>query len=330
MLKAQYSHRGPVPQDVIEAVPFEAPPLLPGQVLIEVLAAPINPSDLLTLTGEYGLLPPLPAVGGNEGMGRIAALGPGVDSLRVGQRVLLPIGGGSWTSHRVAPAQGLVVLPGEGDPKQLAMITINPPTASLLLSEFAVLHPGDWVIQNAANSAVGGYLVQIARQRGLRTINVVRRESAAEAVRALGGDVVLVDGDDLARRAREAAQGAPIRLGIDAVGGTATQRIAEALGEGGVVVNYGAMSREPCQISPAAFVFRDVSLRGFWLSRWFQQASPQRRAQVFGEIAHAVAAGTLSARIQATFGLDRIKDAVAAAAAGERDGKILLLPNGPV
>lgn len=333
MLKAQYSHRGPVPQDVIEAVPFEAPPLQPGQVLIEVLAAPINPSDLLTLTGEYGLLPPLPAVGGNEGVGRIAALGPDVDSLRVGQRVLLPIGGGSWTTHRVAPAQGLVALPGEGDPKQLAMITINPPTAWLLLSEFVELHPGDWVIQNAANSAVGGYLVQIARQRGLRTINVVRRESAVEAVRALGADVVLVDGDDLARRAREAAQDAqdaPIRLGIDAVGGSATQRVAEALGEGGVVVNYGAMSREPCQISPAAFVFRDVSLRGFWLSRWFQQASPQRRGQVFGEIARAVAAGSLSARIQASFGLDRIKDAVAAAAAGERDGKILLLPNGPV
>ena len=330
MLKAQYSQRGPVPRDVIEAVPFEAPPLQPGQVLIEVLAAPINPSDLLTLTGEYGLLPPLPAVGGNEGVGRIAALGPGVEALRIGQRVLLPIGGGSWTTHRVAPAQGLVALPGEGDPKQLAMITINPPTASLLLSEFAELHAGDWVIQNAANSAVGGYLVQIARQRGLRTINVVRRESAVEAVRALGGDGVLVDGEDLARRARAAAQDAPIRLGIDAVGGTATQRIAEALGEGGVVVNYGAMSREPCQISPAAFVFRDVSLRGFWLSRWFQQASPQRRAQVFGEIAHAVAAGALSARIQATFGLDRIKDAVAAAAAGEREGKILLLPNGPV
>ncbi|QWF15652.1 zinc-dependent alcohol dehydrogenase family protein [Lysobacter capsici] len=330
MKKAQYTQRGPVPQDVIDAVEFQTPPLSAGQVLIEVLAAPINPSDVLTLTGEYGLLPPLPAVGGNEGVGRIAELGPEVTQLKVGQTVLLPIQGGSWATHMVGTAKHLIALPGGADPKQLAMITINPPTALLMLSEFVDLQPGDWVIQNAANSAVGTYLIQIAKSRGLRTINVVRRESAVEAVRAAGADVVLVDGDDLGKRAREAADKAPIKLGIDAVGGISTQHIAQSLGEGGIVVNYGAMSGEACSISPASFVFRDVSLRGFWLSRWFQQASPARRTEVFGEIAQRVASGQLQARVQATYGLDQIKEAVAAAAAGERDGKILILPNGPV
>lgn len=330
MKKAQYAQRGPVPQDVIEAVEFEAPPLGAGQVLIEVLASPINPSDVLTLTGEYGLLPPLPAVGGNEGVGRIAAVGPEVVHPQVGQTVLLPIQGGTWATHLVASAKGLVPLPDGADPKQLAMITINPPTALLMLSEFVDLQPGDWVIQNAANSAVGSYLIQLAKLRGLRTINVVRRESAVEAVRAAGAEVVLVDGDDLAKRAREVTGKVPIRLGIDAVGGIATQHIAQSLGEGGVLVNYGAMSGEACSISPASFVFRDVTLRGFWLSRWFQAATPQRRAEVFGEIGRLVASGQLTARVQATYGLDQIKQAVAAAAAGERDGKILILPNGPV
>ncbi|SDY41792.1 NADPH:quinone reductase [Lysobacter sp. yr284] len=330
MKRAQYEQRGPVPQDVIDAVEFQTPPLAEGQVLIEVLAAPINPSDVLTLTGDYGLLPPLPAVGGNEGVGRVAELGPQVTQLKLGQTVLLPIQGGSWASHMVGTAKHLVPLPDGADPKQLAMITINPPTALLMLSDIVALEPGDWVIQNAANSAVGTYLIQLAKARGLRTINVVRRESAVEAVRAAGADVVLVDGEDLGKRAREAAQKAPIKLGIDAVGGLATQHIAQALSEGGVVVNYGAMSGEACQISPASFVFRDVSLRGFWLSRWFQQATPARRAEVFGEIARRVAAGELHARVQATYPLERIKDAVAAAAAGERDGKILILPNGEV
>lgn len=330
MKRALYERRGPVPQDVIDAVEFQTPPLAAGQVLIEVLAAPINPSDVLTLTGEYGLLPPLPAVGGNEGVGRIAELGPEVTNLKLGQTVLLPIQGGSWATHMVGTAKHLIALPDGADPKQLAMITINPPTALLMLSDIVALEPGDWVIQNAANSAVGTYLIQLAKARGLRTINVVRRESAVEAVRAAGADVVLVDGEDLGKRAREAAQKTPIKLGIDAVGGLATQHIAQSLGEGGVVVNYGAMSGEACQISPASFVFRDVSLRGFWLSRWFQQATPARRAEVFGEIAQRVAAGELQARVQATYPLEKIKDAVAAAAAGERDGKILILPNGEV
>jgi len=75
-LRAQYEQRGPVLQDVIHAVEAEPPQLHPGQVLVEVLAAPINPSDILTLTGDYGMLPPLPAVAGNEGVGRVAELGP--------------------------------------------------------------------------------------------------------------------------------------------------------------------------------------------------------------------------------------------------------------
>lgn len=117
-------------------------------------------------------------------------------------------------------------LPDQADPLQLSMMTINPPTAALLSSEFVTLRPGDWVIQNAANSAVGLYLVQLARIRGYRTVNVVRRPDAAAAVRDTGGDVVLVDGEDLATRVVEATDGAAIHLGIDAVGGPASGRLA--------------------------------------------------------------------------------------------------------
>lgn len=328
MKHAQYSQRGPVPQDVIEAVAFDAPELAPGQVLIKVLAAPINPSDVLTLTGHYGMLPPLPAIGGNEGVGDIEALGPGVTGLPIGQRVLLPVGCGSWSTHVVADASKLMPLPNAADPLQLSMMTVNPPTAALMLSEFVDLQPGEWVIQNAANSAVGGYLVQIARSRGLKTVNVVRREAAIDDVRQHGDEIVLVDGPDLPKRVAAATGGAKIRLGIDAVGGAATEHLARCLAEGGTLVNYGAMSGEPCQISPTSFVFRDLTLRGFWLAHWYRKATPQQLMAVYGDIARRIAAGELHARVHATYGIDQIKDAVAAAAAGERSGKIVVVPNG--
>lgn len=327
MKHARYSHRGPVPQDIIESVEFSLPPLGAGQALVEVLAAPINPSDVLTLTGDYGSLPPLPAVGGNEGVGRVVEIAPDVTGLAVGQTVLLPIGSGTWATHLVAAADGLLPLPGDADPQQLAMLTVNPPTARLLLSEFVELDAGDWVIQNAANSAVGGYLVQLAKARGIRTVNVVRRASAQVAVQALGADVVLVDGDDLAGRVRAATGEAKIALAIDAVGGAATERLAQALAPGGTVVNYGSMSGEPCTISAASLIFRGIGLRGFWLARWYMTADPKVRAALFGELVALIASGQLHAKVQATYGIDAIKDAVAAAAAGERSGKIMVLPN---
>ncbi len=325
MLKAQYQRRGPVPQDVIEAVQLQLPEPAPGEARVKVLAAPINPSDVLTLTGAYGMLPPLPAIGGNEGVGRVEALGAEVGHLKVGQLVLLPVGCGTWVSQLNAAANKLIPLP-EGDPQQLAMLTVNPPTASLLLSQFVELKPGDWVIQNAANSGVGSYLIQLAKLRGFKTINVVRRESAVAGVQAEGGDLVLVDGPDLAKRVRAATGGAPVRLGIDAVGGEATDHLAASLCDGGVLVNYGMMSGQPCQVSPASFVFRDVTLRGFWLAKWFQQATTAQQMAVFGELTQLIAGGKLHAKVAATYDLSQIKEAVTAAASGERDGKILIVP----
>ena len=326
MKKAQYSQRGPVPQEYIEAVDFELPPLASGQVLIQVLAAPINPSDVLTLTGAYGKLPPLPAVGGNEGVGKVVRLGPDVTSPAVGQTVLLPVGSGTWATHVVGEAKKLMPLPNDADWQQLAMMTVNPPTAMLMLAEFVDLQPGDWVIQNAANSGVGAYLIQLAKIRGLKTVNIVRRDSAVAGIKALGGDVVLVDGGDLAKHVAEATGGALIRLAIDAVGGKSTDNLAMCLAEGGTLVNYGMMSGEPCVVSPSSFVFRDVTLRGFWLALWFRKATPARQMEVFGEVAKLIATGKLHTRISATYDVGQIKDAVAAAAKGERDGKILIVP----
>ena len=325
MLKAEYQTRGPVPQDVIEAVPFDKPELAEGEVLLEMLAAPINPSDVMTLTGIYGILPPLPAVGGNEGVGRVAEHGPNVTGPDIGQTVLLPVGCGTWATHIVAKASDLIPLPNEADPIQLAMVTINPPTASLMLSEFVDLQPGDWVIQNAANSGVGSYLITFANMRGIKTVNVVRRESLVEPLTAAGADVVVVDGDDLADKVSEATGGAAIRLGIDAVGGAATDRLGATLCDGATLVNYGALSGEPCHDAPIAIIFRDLTLRCIWLAKWFNSATPAPQQALYGKITGLVATGKLSAPVHATYQVEDIKEAVAVAAAGGRDGKVVLV-----
>lgn len=329
MLKAEYKTRGPVPQDVIEAVPFESPELQEGQVLLELLAAPINPSDVLTLTGHYGVLPPLPAIGGNEGVAKVVEHGPNVTSPDLGQTVLLPVGSGTWTTHMVADAKALVPLPNGVDPVQLSMITINPPTASLMLSEFVDLQEGDWVIQNAANSGVGSYLIALAKLRGLRTVNVVRRESLVEPLLAAGADVVLVDGVvdglSLAERVRAATDDSAIKLGIDAVGGAATDRLGAALSDGATLVNYGAMSGEPCVLAPTVIIFKDITVRGFWLAKWFRTAAPERQKELFGTITGLVAAGKLSAPVHATYMVKDIKEAVAVAAGGQRNGKVIIV-----
>ncbi|PNS08166.1 NADPH:quinone reductase / Zn-dependent oxidoreductase [Lysobacter silvestris] len=326
MLKALYAGRGPVPQDVIDAVPFDRPSLMQGQALVAVLAAPINPSDVLTLTGEYGILPPLPAVGGNEGVGRVVELGPDTHGPGVGQVVLLPAGIGTWATHVVAPAAQLIALPNNADPQQLSMLTVNPPTAALLLRDFVSLHSGDWVIQNSANSGVGSYLVQLAALRGVKTVNVVRRESAVAGVKALGGDVVLVDGEDLAERVKDATGAAVIGLGVDAVGGSATMRLAACLSEGATIANYGALSGEACMVSPRELIFRDIALKGFWLARWYRITPPAEVQALLGELAGLIAQGKLHTPIQATYDVAQIKQAITAAAAGERSGKVLIVP----
>ncbi|MEZ4361021.1 MAG: zinc-dependent alcohol dehydrogenase family protein [Kofleriaceae bacterium] len=315
-----------MPQEVIEAVELEWPKLAPGEVLIELLAAPINPSDVLTLTGEYGILPPLPAFAGNEGVGKVVEHGPGVTSPPLGQVVLLPVGIGTWSTHLVAPAAGLVALPAGVDPQQLAMLSINPPTASLMLSEFVELSAGDWVIQNAANSSVGAYLIQLARMRGLRTVNVVRRAALVEPLRAAGADVVLVDGPELPVAVKDATGGAKIRLGIDAVGGEGTASLGACLASEATLVNYGAMSGKPCTLSAGLLIFKDLRVRGFWLAKWFRTASKEQQGKLYGELTRSIATGALKAPIHQTYAVKDIKEAVAAAAAGERDGKILVVP----
>jgi len=173
--------------------------------------------------------------------------------------------------------------------------------ASLMLSEFVDLKAGDWVIQNAANSGVGSYLITLAKIRGLKTINVVRRESLVEPLLALGADVVVVDGPDLAEQVKNAIGDAEVNLGIDAVGGSATARMGEVLSEGATLVNYGAMSGEPCLLAPTVIIFKDITVKGFWLAKWFNSSTPTQQQELYGYLIGLIAKGQLSAPVHGKY-----------------------------
>jgi len=296
----------------------------PGEVVIDTELVPINPADVLNLEGKYGAEPPkLPLVPGAEGVGRIASCGAGVVHVKPGDRVLLP-GPGTWRERIKAPAKTVFALPAGSDPRQLAMLRVNPPTAHLMLHGFVPAKAGNWVIQNAANSGVGHCLIRLAREAGMKSVNVVRRAELAASLRAFGGDVVLTDGPDLDARVRAAIGDGALPLAIDAVGGSATRRLARCVQEGGTVVNYGLLSGEPCVIDGRETVFRDVSLRGFWLRRWFMITPPGEIAALYGKLAGLLAGGTLEVEVEAVYPIEKIKQAVAHAARGGRSGKILM------
>lgn len=325
MKAVQFSQFG-VPQEVAGPVELPAPPAPGrGEITVDLLCSPINPADLLLINGHYGVRPPLPGLGGLEGVARVSAIGPDVTQVKVGDRVL--VGGGCWSERTNIPATGKFPLPESAPSEQLAMLTVNPPTAWGLLHDYVKLEPGEWVIQNAANSGVGTSLIVLARHLGLRSIAVVRRDDLAARLRELGADLVLVDGPDLAERVRAAVSGSRLRLGIDAVAGEATLRIAACLDNGGVVVNYGLMSGQPPQIGGLELIFRGIRLEGFWLNTWFGRTTPAEVARVFALLAGMLADGSIAVPIAATYPLSRVRDALEHATREARGGKILLVPD---
>ena len=301
----------------------------PGEVVFDVLAFPINPADVSFCRGTYRLRPALPATPGAECIGRVAAVGAGVSAIAPGDLVI-NLQRENWAQRRRVKEADVIPVPAGMDLRQAAMLRINPATAQLLLTDIVELKAGDWVIQNVANSAVGRLLIRLARDRGIRTVNVVRRESLFGELRALGADACAVDGPELGAQVREQTGGAPIRLGIDAVSGRATARLAACLADNGVVCNYGSMSGEDPVMPRSALSANGVSLVGFVLGRGLATRSLAEIRVLYADLGRQVLAGALTAPVERVYAIEEIGPALAHAQRGERIGKILVAPNGPV
>jgi len=321
------------PADVLKVLEDKSRPLKSNEVRVKVLAVPINPSDLLQISGNYGVEPILPSTPGKEGVGRVIETSSEVKHLKVGQLVLL-VGSetGTWRNEIVAPASGFLPLPDMGPLDsnmidQLSMTVVNPVTALLMLTEFVDLKEGQWIVQSASNSAVGGYVIQLAKQRGIKTINVVRRQGLDKDLLAKGADVVLIDGPDLVQEIARATDGDPIMLALDAVGGDTYTRLANSLGYGGTLIAYGALSGKEATLNTGITILNDLRLRSFWLTKWYEKAEMKDVQAAFKIIIPLISKGDLKANIDSRFNLDEIKEAVTRAGQGGRSGKVLIVPN---
>jgi NADPH:quinone reductase-like Zn-dependent oxidoreductase len=298
-----------------------------GEVVFDVLAFPINPADISMCRGSYRLRPVLPATPGAECIGRVRAVGMGVSYVKPGDLVV-NLQRENWAQRRRVKVDDVIAVPSGIDLLQGAMLRINPATALLLLSDVVDLQRGDWVIQNVANSAVGRLLIPLARARGIRTLNVVRRGSLFAELEALGADACAVDGPDLADAVKGLTGGAPIRLGLDAVSGRATARLSACVGEGGVVCNYGSMSGEDPVMARSALAGNGQRLVGFILGRALASRSLDQIRAIYADLAQSVLNRTLYAPVERVYPLEEIKTALVHAQRGERGGKILVAPNG--
>src|ERR1700686_3290581 len=313
------------PSDVIELNTISEPALGQEDVLISMEAAPVNPSDFLFVRGIYGIQPVFPSPVGAEGVGRVTKIGSKVDVALRGKRVLIipTYEQGTWADEVVVPVRNIVPMSDEADPLQLSMIGINPATAYVLLNRYVSLMPGDWIGQTAANSAMGHYIIALAKLAGVKTLNVVRREEAAEQVRQWGGDRVVLQGDNLHQDIETALDGKKLSLVLDILGGSPVGNLAKSLKSDGSIVVFAMQSGQFPVISPKDLIYRGLSLHGFWLINWIRNAPRTEIQEIYQKLGDLVADGSLSATVEHVYPVHQFKEAFKQSLRSNRSGKIL-------
>jgi len=338
-----YSNYGD-PEKVISKVETTADvfgkSLIANQIRVKLLASPINPADINTIQGVYALKPPLPAVAGNEGCAEVLDVGPEVKHLKPGDWVVPSQPGfGTWRSHALGVEDFFLRIDKGGmDAAAVSQITVNPPTAYRMLKDFVTLKPGQTVLQNGANSGVGQNVIQLAKNWGLKTINVIRsregnqHEAVAAMLKELGADFVVTEeqlrdydvmGDILKQVPKP-------QLALNCVGGKNATDCMRHLDNGGVMVTYGGMSKLPVAIPTGALIFKDQKFYGYWMTRWTQSrpASDPERMKMMSEICDLLRSGKLKAPRNLPHELKDFKQALSLSMSpGHVDGKVVIVYN---
>lgn len=316
------------PKSVVQFANRDKPTPQKGQVLVRMLASPINPSDLMMIRGQYGMLPKLPATPGFEGVGVVEASGPGLlGKFLVGKRVAALNGAsGNWAEWAVVQAKQAFPMPPDIPIEQAAMFFVNPVTAYVMTRRVLAVPQGEFLLQTAAGSALGKMVIRLSQRFGFRTINVVRRPEQANELRALPGGEhsFATNGDDLPQRVKELTGGKGVRYAIDPVGGKIAGAALQSLAVGGRLLLYGSLSGESVQLSPREMLTQTAKVEGFWLARWMQAQSVIGKLRIVRSVARLVRERVLESDIEKKYSLAEIAAAVDHAERAARGGKIVL------
>lgn len=279
------------------------------------------------IEGSYGRLKTVfPAVAGREGVGEIVEMGHQVSSLNRGDWVAIPESAGAWQEYSTVKGEGLRLLPKDISLESLATGLINPPTALRLLSDFVELKPGDWVIQNAGNSAVGQCVVSLSKALGIRSISVVRSLESAAMLKKLGADCVVEADSDYYKKIDSLTCGGQVRLALNSVGGQSAIHLIRSLSPGGTHVTFGGMAGEPVRFPTRALIFSDISLRGFWLDRWMRTKDQEKVTKMYDKVFTLIRSGVFNVSVDRVSPLQDTLGVLAhlVASQGKLRGKILL------
>lgn len=329
MKALQQSAYGP-PLEVVTLIDVDAPTPGPKEIVVEVEAAAMHLADLKFINGDPGFRWfEMPRTPGHEGLGRVVALGDQAKGFEIGDRAFLPVGAGTFCQKVAAQADDCTPAP-EGDEIQLVLMSLNAMTAFILVNDIAAPAKDEWIIQNGANSSCGRFVIALAKKRGAKTVNIVRRPELIEELKAAGADAVIVDAGDpdaTAALVKEATGGADIRCGFDCVASTGTVTIARCLRESGTVINYGFMTGKSSEMAFQDLFLKSITLQGMNMSS--DRTAAERKA-VLQDLANMTVAGELEAKIAGTYTLEQAQEAFAhqARTGATRQGKIIILPNG--
>ncbi|WP_353649496.1 zinc-binding dehydrogenase [Nakamurella sp. A5-74] len=314
------------PEDVLTVQDRPLPEPGAGEVRIRTLLAAIHNHDLWTVRGSYGFKPDLPARAGTEAVGIVDAVGEGVTGLTVGQRVASGGSFGAWAEYFTTPAAGLIPVPdaiGDGAAAQL----VSMPFSAISLLHFLDLQPGDWLAQNAANGAVGRMVAQLGAARGLNVVGLVRRAAGVDELESQGiGNIVATDADGWQDQVKAITGGAPIRAGVESLGGRAAGDLLGLLAESGTLVAFGSMNSPILNLSAGDLIFKQAIVKGFWGAVVSRDMAPELKGELFRELIQRVLAGELTLPVEATYSFDDVTDAVRASLGVGRIGKVLLRP----
>ncbi|MEJ6389766.1 alcohol dehydrogenase catalytic domain-containing protein [Gymnodinialimonas ulvae] len=250
----------------------------PGEVLVRVAASPINPSDLAMLEGEYGLGWPYPLIPGLEGAGQVVAAGAGflAGRLRDKRVAMAAAKQGLWAEYAVVPATQCVPLPDSLPFGAGASSFVNPLTAIALVAEVRRAKQ-NCAISTAAGGALGAMIRKRAADKGVTIINVVRKEATVAALTAEGARYVLNEtAPDFDETLKALCKELRCRMAFDAVGGSMTFRLTEALRGQGQILIYGGLSGKAASVHPGTMIFKGLQIKGFWLSKWLAQKTCRR------------------------------------------------------
>ena len=318
------------PATALELVELPSEKPKNSEAIVSMDAVGMHIADGLFVRGKEMITRAMPCIPGFEGVGTVSKIGTGVKNLKEGDKVLLPMGTGSMRQELKIHASQLTKVPKPYAPdEQLALITVNGFTAYFLLKDYRKLKQNDWIIQNAANSNVGRYLIALAKQEGIKTINIVRRKEVAKELKKIGGTEVIISSDEFPSKYLSKFLKRKIMLGIDAVAGDATENLAICLADGSLLVNYGTVTKRPCHISFWTMFRKDISLTGMSTLNGFKTRSNKRLIEIHKHLAKLANQKLLQAKIAKKYSLE---DYLLAydhidKTGSERDGKVVLLPN---